>query len=197
MAYTTLDKDIKDIAMKYWLNNTLLREEDAIIAGSTALDIYIRATQKRSINPADIDIFFSESADIDRVVEDFKNKGYNIETNKENNKVQEYTFAGDIKKVITCVLYDKLYVQLIVVEGDHRQFIVEKTDLSITGLYYDFRRKCIYGGEGIARRDIDRGIMYISKIYNDVMRGVWGASRKQKLLDRIAKYEARGFRFID
>jgi hypothetical protein len=202
MPFTTLKKYIKRIEREYNIYMGILSDADGIIAGSTALDIYIRGARKMFlIAPTDIDIFLSESADLDRLVEEFESRGYKIETEKDNNKVEEYTFAGDIKKVVSLVrkrsIYDTArYVQLIVVEGDHRKFIVEKTDLSVTGLYYDCRDACMYAGPGVTK-DIDRRVMRISRVYEDVMRGAWGAARKEKLLGRIAKYKDRGFRLID
>ena len=194
MHILNLNKRVAYVTQKYSLDLPMLRKADAIIAGSTTLQMY---TSDSIIIPTDLDIFFSDSGDdIDSIVDDLLGKGYILEGEKGIAKSEDYKFMGDIKKVVSLINVSKsLYVQLIVVEGNHRNFIVDRTDLSVTGMYYDIKKSCIVAGEGVVE-DIKEGVMRIGGVYESVMSGAWGAARKEKLEGRIAKYEERGFRLV-
>jgi hypothetical protein len=188
--------NIKDILDNYELNIVFLKELDAIIGGSTALNMYMTLQNVDSIYPNDIDIFFSEGSDIDCVIDDLLRSGYILESDKDMKKhLEQYKFKGDILKVVTLYKHSKC-IQLILVEDNNKQFILEKTDLNITRLYYDFKEEYIIIDNNI-REDIDRGYMWISAAYNGVIDGEWGIARKKKLEDRIEKYRKRGFRLFE
>jgi hypothetical protein len=200
MMYFMRDYKIDDESM------TTLKSLGAIIGGSMALRLFLNIVRRRSteMSNGDLDIFINVDkydecmAIIDRLVGVV---GYKRILDMHNDKLEEYNFAGDVKKVVSVSLADSynsrldMKIDFVFVSMSPKKFVLDYTDLSITSIYYDLATDSIHYSDD-TEADIDRSIMRINDIYKSVWAGAYGKRRLDKLRERVVKYELRGYSLV-
>jgi hypothetical protein len=177
-----------------------LMQLDAYLGGSSATQMYMRHTM--NFSPNDIDIYIKDSQEnrciIKSMIHYIKTCGYALNEDDtftdiiggmyaDNNHVKEiWSFSNDALKK---------NIQFVLIDMHPKQYILEETDISCTSIAYSFfSNKPFIADEN--RESIKHRFIYLNKSYHDIYDGKCGHKKLEKLMNRIKKYQERGFKFV-
>ncbi len=181
-----------------------LKTANAIIGGSTATAMHLK--NNVGFTPGDMDIYIEDSdknRNVAKNIRIYMNAcGYAVDL--ENSFTDflggfrtQYTPDNNHIKEIWSLKNEALQknVQIVLLDMDPTKYIIEETDLSCTSIAINCSTESVTYD---VKNEIclKRKQFYVNPSYHDIYDGKCGNKKQEKLMNRIRKYEERGFKFI-
>ena len=207
--YTKNPKCIKTLMSSYGLNPRRFiyrfAKAGAYIGGSSATAYYL-STSGPGFIPGDLDIYIKDTevnrCTTKKIIKCMKESGYEIDIDNSftdflNGIRTQYTPNNIHINEIWSMMHNglKKNIQIVLIDMEPVEYILNHTDISCTSIAVEIRTGSITI-DPINAKCMKKRQIYVNEVYHDIYDRSRGIKMHQKLMKRLEKYVARGFKFI-